>query len=96
MKKLHNITYIKSELHRRHANDGIASKRLKRQFGNPELTTNIDIAEASGAQNHVEDEELVWAAEDSNNASDGESGSESDEDEHCLTLVSTSKNPTRW
>jgi len=46
-------------------NDGIAFKHLKQQFGNLKLTTNTNVAAASGAQNHVEDEEIVRVAEDS-------------------------------
>jgi hypothetical protein len=85
-KKLCDITYIKSELRHRHANNGIASKRLKQQFGNPEPTTNTNVAAASGAQNCVEDEEMVRVAKDSNE-SDGESSSESDEDESTASRL---------
>jgi hypothetical protein len=53
MKKLRDITYIKSELRRCHANDGITSKRLKRQFGNPKPTTNTNVAAVSGARYRV-------------------------------------------
>ena len=33
-KKLRDIAFVKSELHRRHAEEGTARKRLKRHFGN--------------------------------------------------------------
>ena len=72
-------------------NDGIAFKHLKQQFGNLKLTTNTNVAAASGAQNHVEDEEIVRVAKDSNE-SDGESSSESDEDE---STASRSHRPVR-
>ena len=80
MKKLRDITYIKSKLHHCHANNGIAYKCLKRQFGNPKPATNTNVAAVSGARNCVEDEEIVCAAEDSNKL-DGKLSSESNEDE---------------
>jgi hypothetical protein len=79
-KKLRDIAYIKSELRREHALQGLAVKHLKRTFGNP--------TPESTERNQAEDEEIVREAEDSQ-----ERGSKSDSESEDDTVPSDAQIP---
>ncbi|KAG1882736.1 hypothetical protein F4604DRAFT_1953301 [Suillus subluteus] len=53
-----NMSFLKMELRRQHAIDGTAQRRLKRQFGNPEIVADRDLTGS-----HMEDQELVMNAD---------------------------------
>jgi hypothetical protein len=75
-KKLQDITYIKSDLRRRQAQNGTARRRLKRHFGN---------VEPNGGGTHrgrIEDEDIVRAAEDSIVSGDKSSSASEDDNDN--------------
>ena len=81
-KKLRDTAYIKSDLRRRHAKEGTAKRRLKRQFGHAEVDVNNHMS-----ANRVEDEEVLRDAEDpqekSGSESEGDSEMEDDDDDRA-------------
>jgi hypothetical protein len=66
-KKLRDIAYIKTELRRQQAQDGVAVKCLKRKFGN---STSAD-----KVVGRIDDEEIVQDVEET-----GETGNKSDDE----------------
>jgi hypothetical protein len=57
--KLRDVAFVKTELCQVQAANQMTQKRLKRQFGNKETTSNV----AAGL-GRLEDEEVAWAVED--------------------------------
>jgi hypothetical protein len=74
-KKLRDTAFVKSELCRCHAKSGTARTRLKRRFGNE--VTELD-SDPTGSR--MLDEEMVRAAEESNERW----GSDSDDDDELV------------